>query len=85
MTGTESPEIFDMDDQVYGGDLVIGDDFGNGCWTKHYQAIADLNPAIKAINDGKLIYNNTGRPGHSDGTGKIPERLELFHAGALLW
>ena len=24
------------------------------CWSKHYTAIADLNPAIKALNDGKL-------------------------------
>ncbi len=48
------PQIFDMDDQVYEGDLVIGDDLGNDCWTKHYRAIADLNPAIKALNDGKL-------------------------------
>ena len=48
------PEIFDMDDQVYEGDLVIGDGLGNDCWSKHYQSIADINPAIKAINDGKL-------------------------------
>jgi hypothetical protein len=48
------PQIFDMDDQVYDGDLVIGDDLGNDCWSKHYQSIADLNPAIKAILDGKL-------------------------------
>lgn len=49
------PQIFDMDDQVYEGDLVIGDDLGNDCWSKHYQAIADLNPAIKAINEDKLV------------------------------
>jgi starch-binding outer membrane protein, SusD/RagB family len=48
------PQVFGNDDQVYGGDLVIGDDFGNDCWAKHYSAIANLNPAIKAINDGKL-------------------------------
>jgi len=48
------PEIFDMDDQVYDGDLVIGDGLGNACWSKHYQAIADLNPAIKALNNGNL-------------------------------
>jgi hypothetical protein len=48
------PQTFGSDDQVYGGDLVIGDDFGNDCWAKHYRAIADLNPAIKALNDGKL-------------------------------
>lgn len=50
-----NPEIFDMDDQVYGGDLVIGDDFGSSCWIKHYQAIADLNPAIMALNDANNL------------------------------
>lgn len=49
------PEIFDMDDQVYDGDLVIGDGLGNDCWTKHYQAIANINPAIKAINEDKVV------------------------------
>ncbi len=48
------PQTFSSDDQVYDGDLVIGDDFGNDCWSKHYQAIANINPAIKALNDGKL-------------------------------
>jgi starch-binding outer membrane protein, SusD/RagB family len=51
------PQIFDMDDQssANGDDnLVIGDGLGNDCWTKHYQSIAFLNPAIKAINVGKL-------------------------------
>jgi hypothetical protein len=48
------PEVFDQDDEGYGGDLVIGDDLGNACWTKHYRAIGDLNPAIKALVDGKV-------------------------------
>jgi hypothetical protein len=48
------PEIYDMDDQVYEGDLVIGDGLGNDCWSKHYRAIADVNPAIRAIAEGKL-------------------------------
>ncbi len=43
-----------QDDQYYGGDLVIDDYTGNGCWSTHYQAIADLNPAIKAIEEGRL-------------------------------
>ena len=54
MTGITILRHFASDDQVYDGDLVIGDDFGNDCWSKHYKAIADLNPAIKALNDGKL-------------------------------
>jgi len=45
------PEIYDMDDQVFDGDLVIGDGLGNDCWSKHYEAIADINPAIKALVD----------------------------------
>ncbi len=49
------PEVFDMDDQVYEGDLVIGDDLGNACWTKHYRAIADINPAIKALVEDKVV------------------------------
>jgi hypothetical protein len=48
------PEYPALDDQIYGGDLVIGDNFGSGCWQVHYQAIADLNPAIKAIEEGRL-------------------------------
>lgn len=48
------PQTFSSDDQVYDGDLLLGDDFGNDCWGKHYKAIANLNPAIKALNDGKL-------------------------------
>jgi starch-binding outer membrane protein, SusD/RagB family len=48
------PQIFDMEDHVYGGNLVIGDGFGNDCWSKHYEAIADINPAIKALNGGKV-------------------------------
>ena len=48
------PEIFDMEDHVFGGDLVINDGFGNDCWSKHYEAIADINPAIKALIDNQV-------------------------------
>lgn len=48
------PEIFDMDDQVNGGNLNIGDGLGNDCWNKHYESIADINPAIKALADNKV-------------------------------
>jgi hypothetical protein len=48
------PEWPSMDDQQYGGDLVIGDETATGSWTQHYQAIADINPAIKALVDDKL-------------------------------
>jgi starch-binding outer membrane protein, SusD/RagB family len=49
-----SPQFPSLDDEVYDGDLVIGDDFANDCWSTHYKAIADLNPAIKALVDDKL-------------------------------
>ncbi|HEX8038035.1 MAG TPA: RagB/SusD family nutrient uptake outer membrane protein [Chryseosolibacter sp.] len=46
--------IFASDDQMYGGELVFSDDQGSDLWQAHYRAIADLNPAIKALNDDKL-------------------------------
>src|SRR3972149_6769665 len=48
------------DDQYYGGDLVLSDYLGNGVWSTHYQAIADLNPAITAINEGRLTGISEG-------------------------
>jgi len=48
------PEWPAFDDQLYDGDLVIGDDAASGSWAQHYQSIADLNPAIKALVDDKL-------------------------------
>lgn len=48
------PEWPSFDDQQYGGDLAIGDNDAAGSWQVHYQAIADINPAIKAIIDNKL-------------------------------
>ena len=41
---------FANDDQMYDGSLVIDDDFASYFWINHYQAIADLNPAIAALN-----------------------------------
>jgi starch-binding outer membrane protein, SusD/RagB family len=46
--------IFTSDDQMYGGELVFGNDQGGDLWGAHYRAIADLNPAIKALIDDKL-------------------------------
>ena len=45
---------FESDDQMYGGELVFGDDQGSDLWAAHYKSIADLNPAIKALNQNKL-------------------------------
>jgi len=42
------------DDQINGGDLAYSDNLGNRVWTVHYQAIADLNPAIKAMGENSL-------------------------------
>ncbi|MGH9955116.1 MAG: RagB/SusD family nutrient uptake outer membrane protein, partial [Nitrososphaeraceae archaeon] len=45
---------FINDDQMYGGNLVLTENQGNGLWRAHYRAIADLNPAIQALIDDKL-------------------------------
>jgi len=47
------------DDQYKDGDLVIGDNHGSDIWGAHYSSIADLNPAIKALNEDKLGINAT--------------------------
>lgn len=46
--------FFASDDQLYGGNLNFSDNQGSGLWSAHYRAIADLNPAIKALNDDRL-------------------------------
>jgi hypothetical protein len=46
--------FFEADDQLFGGNLVLNDNHGSGLWSAHYRSIADLNPAIKALNDDKL-------------------------------
>lgn len=45
---------FAGDDQLFGGNLVLSENHGSGLWAIHYRAIADLNPAIQAMNDDKL-------------------------------
>ena len=45
---------FAHDDQLFGGNLVLSDNHGSDLWNAHYRAIADLNPAIKALNEDKL-------------------------------
>ena len=45
---------FENDDQYDYGELVIEDNHGEDLWTSHYQSIADLNPAIKALNENVL-------------------------------
>lgn len=72
------PQIFDMDDQVYEGDLVIGEDIGNDCWNKHYQAIADINPAIKSINEGKLT--NSSPPVSQEDQDKLMGEAKFLRA-----
>lgn len=46
--------FFASDDQLYGGNLNFSDNQGSGLWSAHYRSIADLNPAIKALNDDIL-------------------------------
>jgi len=50
---------FDNDDQYRSGELVIGDDHGSDLWSAHYASIADVNPAIQALNDDKLGTSTT--------------------------
>ncbi|GJM29169.1 MAG: hypothetical protein DHS20C17_18040 [Cyclobacteriaceae bacterium] len=42
--------VFNNTDQLHGGDLALSANTANGMWRDHYRAIADLNPAIKALN-----------------------------------
>lgn len=46
--------FFAHDDQLFGGNLVISDNHGKPLWDAHYRAIADLNPAINALNEDRL-------------------------------
>jgi hypothetical protein len=45
---------FASDDQLFGGNLNFSDNHGTGLWGAHYRSIADLNPAIRALNEDKL-------------------------------
>lgn len=45
---------FYNDDQYNGGDLVVENNHGADLWRVHYQAIMNLNAAIKSINKEKL-------------------------------
>jgi starch-binding outer membrane protein, SusD/RagB family len=45
---------FQDDDQYDYGELVIEDNHASDLWANHYQSIADLNPAIKALNEDRL-------------------------------
>lgn len=46
--------LFINDDQYDGGDLVMADTYGNEFWKIHYQAIADINPVIAALEADRL-------------------------------
>ncbi len=43
---------FAHDDQLEGGNLVIGANHGRGLWNAHYRAILNLNNVIRALNEG---------------------------------
>jgi hypothetical protein len=64
------PEYTYSDDQLSGGDLDFGDWSGNDNWVVHFRAIADVNPAIKALNDDQL------------GTSATPEQKDELMAQA---
>jgi starch-binding outer membrane protein, SusD/RagB family len=43
-----------MDDQYYGGDLIIPNDYADNQWGAHYGAILNINTALKAVLSGKV-------------------------------
>lgn len=43
---------FQHDDQLDGGNLVIGSNHGRGLWNAHYRAILNLNNVIRALDSG---------------------------------
>lgn len=45
---------FIHDDQLYGGDLAIGNGFGNGLWNQHYLALNNINGVIRSVVGGSL-------------------------------
>jgi len=49
-----NPGFPNNDDQKSGGNLIMSDNFGNDTWDVHYRSIADINPAIKALNADNL-------------------------------
>jgi hypothetical protein len=61
---------FVNDDQLDGGDLVIGHNWGSDLWNRHYAAIANLNSAIAAMKKGSL------------GTGVSQATIDLLMAQA---
>lgn len=50
---------FASDDQLYGGNLNFSEDQGTDLWNAHYSSIADLNPAIEALNNDRLATTAT--------------------------
>jgi hypothetical protein len=46
--------LFENDDQYAGGTLVMADTYGNELWQYHYQAIADINPVVAALDKDQL-------------------------------
>lgn len=46
--------LFENDDQYADGTLVMADTYGNELWQYHYQAIADINPVIAALDKDQL-------------------------------
>lgn len=50
---------FIHDDELGGGSLVIADDYESNLWRQHYKSIADINPAIKALNNNVLAGSVT--------------------------
>lgn len=53
---------FVNDDQLDGGNLVIGDENGDVLWEAHYGAIMNLNAILRSIKDGSLSWDPNMTP-----------------------
>ena len=53
---------FVNDDQLDGGNLVIGDENGDVLWAAHYGAILNLNAILRSIKDGSLSWDPNMTP-----------------------
>lgn len=54
-------DIYRHTDQLSGGDLALSANTANALWRGHYRAIADLNPAIKALGDPESPINESDK------------------------
>jgi hypothetical protein len=47
--------MFQNDDQLSGGNLLVSENLGDPIWLAHYQAIVNINNALAAIKSGRVV------------------------------